>query len=135
MFGLIKHSSGPFLFIAEGVFMYLHREDVKALVLQLQKQFPGSELVCEVVNELWLRKSLIVVTNIKMQKESHLGKGAIFSFGVKNGHEIESWGPGIKLLDEWSYFDSHEKKIGWLRLLGKITFIRKTQWTVHYELN
>ena len=73
--------------------------------------------------------------DIKLQKELHLGKGATFSFGVKNSQEMEGWGPGIRLLDDWSYFDSHEKKLGWLRFLGKIAFIRKTQWTIHYKLN
>ena len=47
---LLQTGGGPFLFIAEGVFMYLHREDVKSLVLELQSEFPGSELVCEVFN-------------------------------------------------------------------------------------
>jgi hypothetical protein len=48
---------------------------------------------------------------------------------------MEQWHSGIQFLDEWSYFDSEEKKLGWFRLLKHIKFIRKTQWTVHYLLN
>ncbi len=53
---------------------------------------------------------------------------------LKTGNEMESWNQGIKFIDEWSYFDAQEKKLGWLKLLGKIDSIRKTQWTVHYKL-
>ncbi|MCX6005468.1 MAG: class I SAM-dependent methyltransferase, partial [Chloroflexi bacterium] len=135
MTDILESNKGPFLFIAEGVFMYLNRQDVVALVLELQKQFPGSELACEVVNDLWLRKPMKAFLNVKMQKQFHLGRGATFNFGIKDSKEMESWGSGIKFLDDWSYFDSHEKKLGWLQFLGKIEAFRKTQWTVHYKLN
>ncbi len=54
----VRQHKGPFLFMAEGVFMYLDGKDVRSLVLKLQETFPGSELVCEVVNSLWLRTSV-----------------------------------------------------------------------------
>lgn len=133
MSAVSKHR-GPFLFMAEGVFMYLNREDVKSLVLKLQKEFPGSELVCEVTNALLVDTPLKKIVNFKMQREMHLGKGTVFNFGIKGSGEMEEWSPGIKFLDEWSYFDSGEKKLGWLRILGKIGLFRKTQWTVHYKL-
>ena len=47
---LRQQEQGPFLFVAEGVFMYLYEEDVKSFVVTLQSHFPGSELVCEVVS-------------------------------------------------------------------------------------
>ncbi|KAF5413031.1 MAG: hypothetical protein C5S38_07405 [Candidatus Methanophagaceae archaeon] len=37
--------------------MYLHRADVKSLVLKHQSEFRGSELVCEVVNSFWFRNT------------------------------------------------------------------------------
>lgn len=132
---IVAKNKGPFLFIAEGVFMYLMPGDVKALVLKLQSEFVGSELVCEVINSLWLTKPLKGITNYKLQRQLHLGKDAKFHFGIKNSKEMEEWNTGIQFLDDWSYFDSGEKKLGWLKLLGRIEFIRKTQWTVHYRLN
>lgn len=132
---VLEQNSGPFLFVAEGVFMYLAKDDVKALVLQLQKQFPGSELVCEVFNDVWLRQPWKRLLDFKLQKQFHLGKDVTFKFGLKDGREMECWGQGIEFIDEWSYFDSREKKLGWLRFLAKIKFIRLTQWTVRYKLN
>ena len=131
---LLPHKINRILFIAEGVFMYLNKKDVKSLVLKLQSQFPGSELVCEVFNDIWLRKPLGSMMSFKMQKQLFLGKGAVFNFGVRDGREIEEWSPGIKLLDEWSYFDSSEKKLGWIRLFRGIKLFRNTQYTVHYKL-
>ena len=115
--------------------MYLHREDVQSLILKLQSEFPGSELVCEVFNSLWLSKPLKKIMNFKMQKELHLGKDATFHFGIRDSNELEECHAGIELLDDWSYFDSDEKKIGLLKMFGKIKFLRKNQWTVHYRLN
>jgi O-methyltransferase involved in polyketide biosynthesis len=131
---LLPHKINRILFIAEGVFMYLNKEDVKSLVLKLQSQFPGSELVCEVFNDIWLRKPLRSMVSFKMQKQLFLGKGVVYNFGVRDSKEIEEWDPGIKLLDEWSYFDSSEKKLGWLRLFRGIDLFRKTQYTVYYKL-
>lgn len=51
---IVAKHEGPFLFMAEGVFMYLDREDVQSLILKLQSEFPGSELVCEVFNSFKL---------------------------------------------------------------------------------
>jgi len=131
---LSKHK-GSFLFIAEGVFMYLQNEDVKSLVLKLQSEFSGSELVCEVVNSLWLKKPLKRIVNYKMQHRGHLGKAATFNFGIRDSKEMEEWHTGIQLLDDWSYFESEEKKLGWLKMFRNSELFRKTQWTVHYKLN
>jgi methyltransferase (TIGR00027 family) len=130
----VSGHTGPFLFMAEGVFMYLPPEDVKTLVLRLQKEFPGSELVCEVFNSFWLKGPWRSMMRYKLQKEFHLGEEAMFKFGVRDAAEIAGWNDGIVFLDEWSYFDSKEKKLGPMRLMGKIDLIRKTQWTVHYRL-
>lgn len=127
--------AGPFLFMAEGVFMYLPPGDVKSLIPALQTRFPGSELVCEVFNSFWMRNPWRKMMERKMQNELHLGEDAKFKSGVKDAAEIQGWGKGIELLDEWSYFDSKEKKLGLLGLLGKIDLLRRTQWTVHYKLN
>ena len=132
---VVRQHNGPFLFMAEGVFMYLEGRDVRSLVLKLQETFPGSELVCEVVNSFWLRPLLKRMLDFKLQRQVHLGKDATFRSGISDGREMEQWHSGIQFLDEWSYFDSDEKKLGWLRLLRHIGLIRKTQWTVHYRLN
>jgi len=131
---IVRRYDGPFLFMAEGVFMYLDGKDVRSLVLKIQETFPGSELVCEVVNSLWLKPLLKKMLDYKIQRQVHLGKDAVFRSGIADRWEMEQWHSGIQFIDEWSYFDSEEKKLGWFKLLKHIEFIRKTQWTVHYRL-
>ena len=74
---IVSKHKGPFLFIAEGVFMYLEGDDVKSLVLKLQSVFPGCELLCEVFNSLWLKKPLDTLVKSKIQRDAHLEKGNI----------------------------------------------------------
>ncbi|MDD1677927.1 MAG: class I SAM-dependent methyltransferase [Methanomicrobiales archaeon] len=131
---VLEHK-GPFLFMAEGVFMYLEGKDVQSLVLKIQEKFHGSELVCEVVNSIWLRPPLKKILDYKLQRQTHMGKDAMFRSGIRDSREMEQWHIGIQFLDEWSYFDSDEEKLGSLKLLKHIKLIRKTQWTVHYLLN
>ncbi len=125
----------PVLFLAEGLFMYLQPQAVKELVLALQKHFPGSELVCEVVTAMFARKPWNVLTSLKMQRQLKLGKGAIFTFGVRNHLEMASWHQGIQFLDDWSYFDTKHPRLGWVGTLGKIKILRTVQYTLHYKLN
>ena len=44
-----------FLFVAEGLFMYLPPDDVRALVVTLRERFPGSELIAEVASTFAVR--------------------------------------------------------------------------------
>jgi len=130
----VHREAGPILFMAEGVFMYLDGDDVRSLVLEITKRFPGSELVCEVENAFWLGPLTKKIVAYKLQHQFFLGKDAVFRSGIRDGREMEQWGSGIQFLDEWSYFDSDEQKLGWARLLRHIDGIRRTQWTVHYRL-
>jgi O-methyltransferase involved in polyketide biosynthesis len=130
----VRQHKGPFLFMAEGVFMYLDGKDVRSLVLKIQEKFRGSELVCEVVNSIWLKSPLRKILEYKLQREMHMGKEATFRSGISDSREMEQWHSGIQFLDEWSYFDSEEKKLGLLRVLKHIELIRKTQRTVQYLL-
>jgi len=63
-----------------------------------------------------------------------VGKGAAFTFGVRNSRALETWDPGIEYLDDWSYFDTRHPRLGWVGALGKMQFMRNVQYTVHYRL-
>ena len=87
------------------------------------------------VNSLWLNKWLKPRVDFKLQRQLRLGKGATFSFGIRNSSEMQQWANGIELIDDWFYLDDPEPKIGLLRHLRHVKLFRKTQWTVHYKLN
>ena len=58
----------------------------------------------------------------------------VYEFGVRDSHDLERWGPGLVLLDDWTYFDESEPRLGWMRLLARWPLFRRSQWTVHYRL-
>jgi methyltransferase (TIGR00027 family) len=123
------------LFIAEGLLMYLHEEEVKSLVLEIQKNCPGCELICEVENIFVINMLKKERWKKKFQRDHHLGPEATLHFGIQDGKDLESWGQGITFLDEWTVFDDHEKKLGWMNLFSFSKRLRKAQWIVHYQLN
>jgi O-methyltransferase involved in polyketide biosynthesis len=125
----------PVLFLAEGVFMYLPEKEVKRLVLELKRQFPGSEMVCELTNRRWVDGFWGKMAAYKMQKRTKMGADAGFQFGVNNARELEGWGNGIRLLDQWFYMDSNHPKLGWIRVFRKMNFFRNSQFTARYQLN
>jgi methyltransferase (TIGR00027 family) len=124
----------PVLFLAEGVFMYLDGGKVKDLVLELRSRFPGSELVAEVVTEIFTRSPWNRMVALKMNKQLGVGDEAAFTFGLRNSREMETWHSGIEFLEEWSYFDTHHPRLGWVGKAGNMEFMRKVQYTVHYGM-
>jgi methyltransferase (TIGR00027 family) len=125
-------SSGPFIFLAEGVFMYLEGEKVRQLVITMCSRFRGSELVCEVVNRRWIRGLWRKMVDRKMQRSANIGESAMFKSGLDDSREMERWDERIKFLDDWSYLDSNHKKLGMLKLFRNSKLFRNTQYTVHY---
>jgi methyltransferase (TIGR00027 family) len=128
-------AGGPALFLAEGLFMYLDGDKVRQLVLDLQERFPGSELVCEMVNKRFASGSFKKVTARKMQGRMKLGKGTEFSFGIASPDELQSWNAGIQYLERWSYFESNHPKLGWMRVFRHFPPMNNVQYTVRYRLN
>lgn len=122
------------LFIAEGLLMYLHEDEVKDLILHLQQTFPDCELACEVANTFIIKALKRKIWRKKFQRDFHLGKDASFYFGISDGKDIEKWNKGITLLDEWTYFDDKDNKLGWMNIFARSKKLSKTQWIVYYHL-
>lgn len=131
----ISELQKPVIFLAEGVFMYLPEEDVKSLVLEMQKRFPGCELVCELTNLIWVEGFLGKLSSLKMKSRAKIGGSAGFQFGVSDACELETWHEGIELIEKWFYMDSDHPKLGWLRIFRNWRLIKNTQYTVRYRLN
>jgi methyltransferase (TIGR00027 family) len=110
----IGDKTRPVLIIAEGLFMYLHEEEVKALIVRLQQTFPGSLLVFDCFSTYTAKR---MAGHPSMQKT-----GVEVFWGIDNAREIEHWNRGISLLEEWYFTRSDEiKKLDILyRILFKI---------------
>lgn len=131
---LDRYDDRRFLFLAEGLLMYFTPEEAKALVLALLARFAGSELVAEVFHERWLRPPWDVWVAGKMERQLNVGRSARFKFGVRDGRDLEAWHPDLRFLDDWSFLDEQIPQLGFYRLLGRVDWIRRIQWNLHYQL-
>src|SRR5512136_2726829 len=97
------HPQRPFLFLAEGVFMYFEEAQVKALVLTLRDNFPGSELVFDAFSPFmrWGHNARVTRTRV----------GAYLHWALKHGRDLEQWSEGIRLLDERFPFQYSEPRM------------------------
>jgi len=122
------------ILVAEGVFMYCREQDVKALFMHLQEKLNSPEIVFEVFSSKWLTGWRRRLADFKLKKQLKFGEGASYQFGIPDSDAIESWGKGMKLLEEWSYLDSNEPNSLIMRLMGRNSVMKKVQWTVYYIL-
>ena len=116
----------PFLFISEAVLPYFENEQVKSLVLCLREQFPGAELVCDVHSPF-----IIWADNLHL---ALAGAGARMRWKLKHARDMESWGAGISLLEEWYYFDRPEPRLEAYRWMRFITLLGKSTGIFRYRL-
>jgi O-methyltransferase involved in polyketide biosynthesis len=128
----VRADSKPVLAIAEGLLMYLGEADVKRLLLELQERFPGCRLVADVFSRMTARSA---------SRHPSLKKtGATIGWGIDDPHEIETWSPGMRLIEEW-YF-SQDPDLNLLnpgyrlayKLSGRIKMVRRAHRIVYYQL-
>jgi methyltransferase (TIGR00027 family) len=112
------HRRRPFLFLAEGVFMYFTETQVKRLVLTLRDRFPGAELVFDAYSPIhvWRHNLQYLISKIKFPTH----------WGIWHGQEIEAWGKDIRLLGEWGYFDEETPRLNRIRWLRGIEAMART---------
>ena len=122
MNALSDRAGKPILFLAEAVLVYLEEADVKRLVQTLAQRFPGAELVCEAYSPMVIR--------------SHPRQAAVAQphWGLKDDRDVEAWAPGIRLLNQWYYFDKPEPRLGVFQLMRYFPFLARMVRIVHYRL-
>jgi len=115
------HWGRPFLFLAEGVFMYFTQAQMKSLVLTLRDHFPSAQLIFDAWTPLQIWVGNLVL-------------GGLLRWGIWRGQEIEGWSAGIHLLDEWGYFDRPEPRLHAFRWLAPIFRLLKPMRIFHFRL-
>jgi O-methyltransferase involved in polyketide biosynthesis len=128
----VKSCGQPVLVLAEGLLMYLGEADVQRLVIRLHETFPGSQLIADVFSRLTARS----VTQHSSLKQT----GASIGWGIDDAHELETWAPGIRLLEEWYFTDDpnlarlHPVYRIAYKLAGTLKIVKKAHRIVHYQL-
>jgi O-methyltransferase involved in polyketide biosynthesis len=119
----------PFLFLAEGVSMYFKEEQVKSLVMTLRAHFPGAELVFDAFSPLHIWRSNLQISLSKVNKSFPR-----FYWGTWSGNDLEAWGEGIQLLDDWGYLDDPEPRLSYYRWMRYIPLAAKAGRIYHFKL-
>jgi O-methyltransferase involved in polyketide biosynthesis len=100
-FTWLEEITSPVLFLAEGVLPYLKEEDIKSLMLKAGERFPGSEFVFDAINSFSMKAHRLDPTLRKALLEIH--------WVLDDSRVLETWGSDIHVLEEWKYFDQHER--------------------------
>jgi O-methyltransferase involved in polyketide biosynthesis len=120
------HAPRPFLFLAEGVLPYLEERQIKTLVLTLQSRFPGAELVFDAHTPfaIWTDNLQFAISGLSVRMH----------WGLKHAKDLESWGAGIALLEEWYFFDEPEPRLGAMQWMRHFPLVGKAAGIFHYRL-
>jgi O-methyltransferase involved in polyketide biosynthesis len=129
---MVAAGGRPVLVVAEGLLMYLDEANVRRLVLQLQETFPGCRLLADVFSRQTARSA--------SKHPSLKYTGANLGWGIDDPHELETWGGGIRLLDEWYFSDDPnlaQLNFGYrvaYRLAGAFKVVQRAHRIVYYQL-
>lgn len=120
-----------FLLLAEGLFMYLPKNEVIKFFKAISENFVQSQIVLEVVIEKYTHGIWKKIIEMKIKRLLGLNAGSSYNFGIKNAFELESYADGIKVINEWSYIEDTDMKPKFLKYMG----ISRTQWTISLSIN
>lgn len=128
----VAPTTQPVLVLAEGLLMYLDEADVRRLVLRLRETFPGCRLIADVFSRMTARAAT--------RHPSLHSTGATLGWGLDDPHEVETWSPGVRLLEEWAFTqDPDLNRLNWgyrlaYKLAGAFKVARLAHRIVYYQL-
>lgn len=91
-----NHPMGHFLFLVEGLSMYLNEAQVKQFFKTVDENFSNAEIHIERVNKHLSRRTQSVIS-VNQTK-------AVFNWGCDDPLEIERWGNSFKFKGEYYYY-------------------------------
>lgn len=112
--GAVAETDAPTLVIIEGLTMYLTQEDVQQIFAVINKRFAKATVFVEIMNPM-------VVKNMK--EKSIEGSHAKFTWGAKNGTELQALLPGFTCTGEHSLVEGMAEFMPVYKALGKIPVV------------
>ena len=103
------------LVIIEGLTMYLCEKDIRKMFFIIEKSFQEVTVMVETM-------SPFVVNHVK--EKSIEGSNAKFTWGVKNGTELQRIVPGFSVQQEVSLVEGMKELIPVYHVIGKIPIVR-----------
>ena len=123
-----KHNNAQFIFIIEGVLMYLHESEVKKIIQNIAEYFPNCEIHFDASNT-WLTKNFIFYDNASKTQIK-------FKWGFDDDKEIEKWSNNIKHIATALLLNQEKIKWGLKGIIMRRIPIFKTAYRMlHYNIN
>jgi len=94
---VITNGNSNFLLLAEGLFMFLPKQDVKNLLQLLTQKLIRSQLVVEMAHEKWTNSFWKMMFALQARV---WGLDVSFTFGIKDPRDLESYAPGLRVLGD-----------------------------------
>jgi O-methyltransferase involved in polyketide biosynthesis len=94
---VITNGNSNFLLLAEGLFMFLPMQDVKNLIQLLAQKLIRSQLVVEMAHEKWTNGFWKMMFALQARV---WGLDVSYTFGIKDPRDLESYAPGLRVLDD-----------------------------------
>lgn len=125
----LQTKSGPHVFVLEGLTMYLHEPEVRALLVGIAEDFPDSHLLIETVGPrhdppgCW------------QQLRERRTTGVQFSWGVRDHRTLVSWHQSLEHVATWHVLDHHPD--AWpllVRVLRHLPSIRVQSKVIHLHV-
>ena len=104
------------------------------LINKLGEFVKKGQIICEMSNEKYIYGVNKWIVGFKFKYELKFGKALYYKCGIKSSKEIEEWSPKIHFIDDWSYFESEFKKIGWMSIFSYFKTYRNAQITARYQI-
>ncbi|WP_321413758.1 class I SAM-dependent methyltransferase [uncultured Desulfobacter sp.] len=116
------------LILAEGVLMYFEESEVKELFRQIKTHFPKAEVVTDTMPKFSTKMSIKHHKSVSQTK-------ARFKWGLGKTSELYGWGLGIDLIKEYSLFNRHTKRFGFISLLRFVPWGRRLARLIHFRFD
>lgn len=130
---VVSGGNRNFLLLAEGLFMYLPKKEVVGLFGEFSRRFLDSLVVFEAVSDMYTHGFMKKLVEFKFRHELGVDAGSSYNFGLRSASEIESYGSGIKVVDEWCYLEDPDVRPRAYRYLN--FFFSRLQWTITASIN
>lgn len=130
----LEEIPGPKLFIAEGLFMYLDEELMRDWLERLAETFSGSFLLFETVADKYTHGFRKKMVEFKFRKQFGVTGDVSYNFGLRRSGELEDLSTKYTFIVDWTYFDDHNPKVGWMNVMGRFKSLKYVQWTVFYKI-
>ncbi|MEM7348562.1 MAG: class I SAM-dependent methyltransferase [Chloroflexota bacterium] len=117
----------PTLFLSEAVIIYLEEPQVKQIIVQIAKQFPGAWFATDMCT------SKLTTPEVEEKQTKRLGISSWFKWACDDPKSVESWHPGIELFGTQTYADASPEIVAKMPALWR-TLTRFAPFFVRYLL-